>query len=357
MRKLMLAIVLLLAFLFLVDHFTEAQEVATTLQRGDWRWLTVALGVQGLWLLNVAASFRVIYRLLGMEEETTRLLPLAAAANFLNVIAPSMGMGGLAIFIVDGKRRQLPSGRVTTAAALYILLDFAAFVMVLALGLFVLFRRNQLSPAEVTASIILVAIASLIAALLYLGMRSADLLGRTLARLGRIVNAILRPFLRREYIATSKAHTFSREIAAGLQLAKANPKGWLLPGALALSNKALLIVILFLVFLAFKQPYTPSILVAGFSIGFLFLIVSPTPSGVGFVEPAMALALNSLNIPLGTAAVISLAFRGITFWAPLLVGMVAFRWASRQKARKRKIDIPLQPTSLPTQPERPPAAE
>lgn len=357
MRKLIFPIILLLAFLFLVNHLTEAQEVAATLQRGDWRWLTVALGVQGLWLLNVAASFRVIYRLLGMEEETTRLLPLAAAANFLNVIAPSMGMGGLAIFIVDGKRRELPSGRVTTAAALYILLDFAAFVMVLALGLFVLFRRNQLSPAEVTASAILVAIAALIATLLYLGMRSASLLGRALARLGSVLNAILRPFIRRDYIDTAKAHNFAKEVGAGLQLARANPKGWLLPSALALNNKALLILILFLVFLAFKQPYTPSILVAGFSIGFLFLIVSPTPSGVGFVEPAMALALNSLNIPLGTSAVISLAFRGITFWAPLLVGMVAFRWASRQPARTRAVDLPLQPPALQAQPKNPPTAE
>jgi uncharacterized protein (TIRG00374 family) len=202
-----------------------------------------------------------------------------------------------------------------------------------------------------------VGIAALIGTLLYLGMRSASLLGTALARLGRIVNAILRPFLRRDYIDTSKAHTFANEIAAGLKLAKAKPRGWLLPGALALSNKALLILILFLVFLAFKQPYTPSILVAGFSIGFLFLIVSPTPSGVGFVEPAMALALNSLNIPLGTAAVISLAFRGITFWAPLLVGMIAFRWASRQPEQTRSADLPLQTNPLPTQPDKPPAAD
>jgi uncharacterized protein (TIRG00374 family) len=357
MRKLIFPIILLLAFLFLVNHFAEAQDVLATFRHGDWRWLILAAGIQGLWLLNVAASFRFIYRLLGMHETMARLLPLAAAANFLNVIAPSMGVGGLAIFIVDGKRRELPSGRVTTAAALYVLLDFSAFLLVLTLGLIVLFERNQLSPAEVTASIILLGIAALIAVLLYLGMRSAVLLGRVLARLGALVNGVLRPVLRRDYLDTSRAHSFAHDIATGLQIARDNPRGWLMPGALALSNKSLLILILFLVFLAFRQPYTPSTLVAGFSVGFLFLIVSPTPSGVGFVEPAMTLALHSLKVPLASAAVIALAFRGITFWLPLAFGMLAFRWASRETSDGTKPALPIKGRPITTRAEEPPAIE
>lgn len=357
MRKLIFPIILLLAFLFLVNHYADAQDVLATFQHGDWRWLVLAAGIQGLWLLNVAASFRFIYRLLGMHETTARLLPLAAAANFLNVIAPTMGVGGLAIFIVDGKRRELPSGRVTTAAGLYILLDFSAFLLVLTLGLIVLFERNKLSPAEVTASLILLGIAVLIAALLYLGMRSATLLGRVLARLGGLVNRILRPVLRRDYLDISRAHSFAHDIASGLQIAKSSPKGWLMPGALALSNKALMILILFLVFLAFRQPYSPSMLVAGFSVGFLFLIVSPTPSGVGFVEPAMTFTLHSLRVPLASAAVIALAYRGITFWLPLSFGMLAFRWASRESSRRTKPALTIKGKSITPRAEKPPAIE
>ncbi len=357
MRKLILPVILLLAFLFLVNHYAAAQDVLATFRHGDWRWLILAAGIQCLWLVNVAASFRTIYRLLGMHETTVRLLPLAAAANFLNVVAPTMGVGGLAIFIVDGKRRELPSGRVTTAAGLYVLLDFSAFLLVLTLGLFVLFRRNQLSPAEVTASVVLVGIAALIAVLLYLGMRSSALLGGALARLGRLANAVLRPILRRDYLDVSRAHTFAHDISAGLQIAKENPRGWLMPGALALSNKALLILILFLVFLAFRQPYTPSTLVAGFSVGFLFLIVSPTPSGVGFVEPAMTLTLHSLRVPLGSAAVIALAYRGITFWLPLAFGLLAFRWASRETPHRDRISLSIKRESAPSGMEKPPAIE
>jgi hypothetical protein len=80
-----------------------------------------------------------------------------------------------------------------------------------------------------------------------------------------------------------------------------------------------------MMFLAFGTEISIGTLVAGFSIGYLFLIVSPTPAGVGFVEGGLTLALTSLSVPLGAAAVITLAYRGITFWLPLLLGMLAFR--------------------------------
>jgi uncharacterized protein (TIRG00374 family) len=57
----------------------------------------------------------------------------------------------------------------------------------------------------------------------------------------------------------------------------------------------------------------------------LFLIVSPTPSGLGVVEGAMAVALNTLRVNLGAAVLITMAYRGLTFWFPLGVGGVAFR--------------------------------
>ncbi len=108
MRRFLIALVLLLGLVFAVSRLTEVSDVLRTLRKGDWRWLALAVAVQAAWLLNVAASFRAIYRLLGVEEQIRRLVPLAAAANFVNVVAPAMGMGGMAVFVMDGRRRDLP---------------------------------------------------------------------------------------------------------------------------------------------------------------------------------------------------------------------------------------------------------
>jgi uncharacterized protein (TIRG00374 family) len=109
-------------------------------------------------------------------------------------------------------------------------------------------------------------------------------------------------------------------------LLRKKPKNLLLPAVLALSSKFLLMLVLYLVFLAFNVPVTFATLVAGFSIGNLFNIVSPTPSGIGIVEGTMALVLTSLHVPLAASTVVALVYRGIVFWLPLFLGMITFRW-------------------------------
>jgi hypothetical protein len=329
MRKLLVALVFLLAVYFVITRFTEAQQVAQTLQRGNLLWLLAAALLQITWLVNMAASYRAIYRALGVQEKIERLIPLTAAAFFVNLVAPVAGMSGLAVFITDARRRGQPVGRVSTASALLVLYDYAAFLIVLTLGLFILFRRNQLSGAEIVASLILVCIAAGLATLMYLGMRSAERLGRALAGIAGVVNRLARPFLHRDYLDVARAHEFAHDAAEGLHVARRTPENLLLPAALAMSSKAFMISILFFVFLAFRQPFSVTTLIAGFSIGYLFLIVSPTPSGIGFVEGALALVLTSLGVPLAAAVLISLAYRGITLWFPFAYGAVAIRWVSR----------------------------
>jgi len=80
-----------------------------------------------------------------------------------------------------------------------------------------------------------------------------------------------------------------------------------------------------MMFLAFGTPVTAGQLIAGFSIAYLFVIISPTPAGIGIVEGLLTFALNSLAVPIEAAAVITLAFRGYTFWLPFLLGMISFQ--------------------------------
>ncbi len=329
LRRFLLILAPVLGLPFILSRVTQLDQLWGTLLRGDMVWFLLAVALQGAWLFNTALSFQSIYRLLGIEDRLNHLLQVAAAANFMNIVMPSMGVGGMTVFLVDGQRRELPSGRVSAAVALYVLYDYLSFLMVLALGLFVLFRRNQLNAPEIAASLIFAVAALILAGMIYAAARNGRRLERLLTRLATAANRLLRPILKREYLSLDRARSFPREICAGLRELRRSPGSVLLPAALALSSKALLISILFLVFLAFRQPYQVGTLIAAFSIGYLFQIVSPTPSGVGFVEGAMTLALTSMEVPAAPAAVIALSYRGITFWLPLLYGMLAIRWVGR----------------------------
>jgi uncharacterized protein (TIRG00374 family) len=329
MRRVIILILIFLGIYFIFTWQVEAGEVVNTLKKGDLRWLILAVIVHLAYLLNIGASLRAIYNILGMEERIERLTLLAAAANFVVVVAPSAGMGGIAIFAADAQQRGHPTGRASTAAAVYVFFDYLATLVVVFLGLFILFQRNKLREEDVVATFILLCLALGLGTLLYLGMKSGERLGKALARIGSLANRITKPFLKREYFDLSKARGFGIEAAEGLHNARQSPGDLWLPFALGLSTKTLMMAILFLMFMAFNQPFSVGTLVAGFSVGYLFTIVSPTPSGIGFVETAMTLALTSLRVPLAAAALIVFGYRGFTLWLTMGYGMLAMRWVAK----------------------------
>ena len=325
MRRLLMAGVVLLGLALIWSQLAQVQLILDTLQRGNLLWLLLAVAAQQLWLFNTTLTYRAIYRLLDMRVSSRRLLPLVVTSNFVNVATPSAGMGGMAIFISDARRQNLSTPRVTIAGVLFILFDYFGFLCVLALGLLVLFRRGSLNPAEIAAALVLFATAFTLAGVLFLGARSGRRLEQMLVWGARVVNRALSPFIRRPYLSEERAHDFATEAAEGLRALRTDRRAYLLPAALSLVGKALLITILFLTFLAFEQPFSVGTLIAGFSMAFLFTIVSPTPSGIGVVETVLPSALTVLRVPAGTALVIALAYRGLTFWLPFAYGFVTLR--------------------------------
>ena len=106
MRKFIIALAILLGVIFIIGQLSEVQSIIETLQQGDWRFLIIAFLVQTVWLGNVALSYWAIYRLLNLSEKTFTLFNLAAAANFVNVVAPTAGMGGMAVFVSHARKES-----------------------------------------------------------------------------------------------------------------------------------------------------------------------------------------------------------------------------------------------------------
>jgi glycosyltransferase 2 family protein len=346
MRKLLAALALLLGVLFIISRFTELQSVVTVLKRGNLFFLGLALLVQMAWIYNLSAFYQAVYHVLGIEEKRTHFFRLVTAAYFITVVAPSAGLSAIAVFVSDAKRKGRSVPRVTVASVLYIWFEYIGNLAILILGLAELAHRNRLHWSEITASLILLAGALGISLLLYLGMKSATLLGSVLAWMAQAVNTIFYPFIRRTYLPVERAYTFSNEIAEGISILRVHPRWVYRPLLLALLNKGLLFLVLGLSFLAFGVPVDAGTLIAGLSIAQLFLIVSPTPAGIGIVEGILAVALRALGLALEDATVVTLAYRGFSFWVPLLVGMVTIRLVSHGKPILAAIQEETAPAAL-----------
>jgi uncharacterized protein (TIRG00374 family) len=330
MRKFIFILIGFLSAAFLYLSFGELESILETIQQGNLWFVLLALLLQFGWIIILGATYLALYRVLGLDGNVFKFSLMAAAANFVNTIAPSAGMGGTVVFISDAYRNEQSAGKATIASMLNLFLDYLAFLFVLTLGLIVLWRRNDLGPTEIAASGIIFAIAAGLGFLLYLGSRSAVALGNTLAKMAGFINRIARPFIHRDYLSEERAHEFAEEMADDLKSLPKKSKSLIKPMLYAFANKALMISILMVCFLSIDVPFTAGTIIGGFSIAYLFLIVSPTPSGIGIVEGIMPLALSSLRVPWSQAVIVTLAYRGITFWVPLGVGAIAFRTLNKE---------------------------
>ena len=94
---------------------------------------------------------------------------------------------------------------------------------------------------------------------------------------------------------------------------------------------------LYAMFLAFRTPVTVGPLLAGYAIGQMFVIIAPTPQGVGFVETLTPFVFARFGISGAVATVVVLAYRGLSFWLPLLVGFFLLQRLKSLGARERAL--------------------
>ncbi len=330
MRKFLIGMILFLGVIFLFTRFAEVRSIGQIIRDGHWYYLSLAFILEIIWILNGAFIFWLIYRNLGIQEKINTLILASSGAYFANVVAPTAGASGLAVFISTARRRGYSTGRTTTAGLLYLMLDYTGFILILGVGLFILFRRDTLTIPEIIASGVLVLFALIMAGIFVIGLRSEKTLTIILTWTARHINHFLKPFLKREVFQEETATNFAHDVSSGLHVMRQSPSDMIIPATLSFINKTLLLTILLLIFLAFNIPFTIGTLVAAFSIGYLFAIVSPTPAGIGTAEGALTLALSTMYIPMGSAVVITLAYRGVTFWFPLAFGGIALRMLEKR---------------------------
>lgn len=324
-RKIIYTIILGLTIFFVVRNFDELVIIINTLARANPAWLMAAVGAQLLWIVAIAGNLQSTYHLTGMRETLRRMVVLTAAGNFINVVAPSYGAGAMAVFIADGQQRNKPAGKITTASFLYLVYDYLGFMIVLSIGFFILEKRDLLGTALIGAAIFACSIGVSLIIGAVVGIFSSDHLDRLVVWFVRGINRLTKAVIKRALIDLDDAHAFGTDLANGLKEIRRSPGNLLQPIGWALGRKAMMMVMLYLVSLAYGSPFDLPTVVVSFAVSYLFTIASVTPSGVGFVEGAMSLIQVSMGIDPAKSVAIAIAYRGLTFWLILLYGFFAIR--------------------------------
>jgi len=323
-RRWLLPLAVLAFVVVVIARRTELDELARTLARGRWPWVAAAAALQCAYYLFYAALCHASFAVVGMRSRFREVLVVLLGSMFANVVVPSGGAAGAALFVDDAARRGESPARAAAGLLLAMTAILAALTLALSASLAWLARRHELQGLEVGGAAALVAmlLALLLPLALGLGLpralhallRGAAAAARGLCRLVRL------PGPGPDWAGRTAGEFVA--VADGLRARPARPLGLL---AIALGMTALDLATLAALFLAFREALRPGVVLAGYAFGILSWLLSPVPQGIGVVEGVMTLVYTSLGVRAGPAALIVLSFRGLTFWLPMLAGFVLLR--------------------------------
>ncbi|HRJ75186.1 MAG TPA: hypothetical protein PLX90_04265, partial [Anaerolineales bacterium] len=117
MKKLFVVFILFLGAIIVALSFSELETILLTLQKAHLRYFLLALVIQSIWFVTTGRMYQSIFHLLGIHDNVITLTRMATAATFINIVAPTGGAGGVALFASEARRRGHPTGKATVAAA------------------------------------------------------------------------------------------------------------------------------------------------------------------------------------------------------------------------------------------------
>ncbi|MEW6274429.1 MAG: lysylphosphatidylglycerol synthase transmembrane domain-containing protein [Bacillota bacterium] len=315
----------------IVVHFAEGKQVWQLLRQSNWWWIALAALWQLLLLLNQSALYGAAYRLTGLPEATGRLFLLVLAASFTAAAVPGGAFSGAGLMVYDAARRGLDTARAMLANVVFFLLDYLAFLLILALALFYLFFHGALQEYQLIATGILTAL--VLAGFLLLAFGSRKPAAGAFS--GNKPDKIGQPFplgslFRKKSAWAERFAGLAAQLAEAASALRADKPGLFRAALHALLMELIGLLQLEALFLAFGSHPAPGQLIAGYAVGVLFMIVSITPSGVGIMEGAMAAAYVSVGIPLSKATLVTFTYRALSFWLPVFAGFFVMRRVFRE---------------------------
>ncbi len=330
-----LLVVVFLIFVF--TRLTEIENLAQTLASGQWEWVLIAAALQVVYYLVVTAAYQAAFWTVEVKSRVAELMPVTFASIFINVAAPSANVSGMALWADDAARRGQSPARAAAGVLLHMIGELATFSVVCFLGMAYLFLQNNLQSYQVIGALMLLVMTGTVTGILGIGLWQPDRINKILSWMQRTSDSFAARWRRQPFLMRGWAETNAAEFIDASNAIARYPTRLLRMLGLIFIGHIVDLASLFALFLAFHNPVSLGVLVAGYAMGILFWIVSPIPQGIGVVEGVMPIVFASLSVPSAVATTVSLAFRGLTFWLPLSIGFVILRRVRTFGAEERSI--------------------
>lgn len=295
------------ALVLVVTHLTEEEEFLRLLNQINVSWLGLALLLQSGTYILQGIVWRVVVSAGGQGLSLGKSFELSLAMLFVDQALPSGGISGVAVVSGALSRLGMPRAVVASAVLVDVALYHLAYASCMAVALGVTLYHAYL-PGWVNAAMLVFLLVELgvVAFLIYLPSGGLSWVKTRLQRFTKLTRLL-------QWVEHAPAGSFKNHRVL----------------LLAFVMHALIFVLdAATIWVAARALGVTSSLggvFASFMISNLFRTIGIIPGGLGTFEAASVMALKSIGMPLSVGLSATLLFRGLSFWLPMIPGLICSR--------------------------------
>ncbi len=296
-------------------------------------WLVLALVIQ----VSVYFCFASVYwrslQLLGYRLPLRSLYGVAFVAIFLGRAFPMGGTTTFAFLLYQLRRRGVPDGTGAVTVTLDGFSYLIAFFAFLIGGFLYLFTHGELRVDDVL--VIVVLILAIMSLAMYIWGLSRDRSLLTRRALG--AKDWLARLFRRSWADTGLLKFIAELYEGGALISRDRPgfRQLVVLHMLALLLDCLTLLVLF--WSVGSWPHL-SVVLLGYSLAYFLSTLSSLPGGGGTFEATMAVTVTTLGVDQPIALSVTLLYRLLAFWIPLVITALVYRRVHYYRSAARKHD-------------------
>jgi uncharacterized protein (TIRG00374 family) len=289
------------------------------------RYVFLAVGSIVLALYFLSKSYLVVFKMNQLERKTWDLFKLNLIGKAANVVIPTAGLSQALVYVADANKRGDSKAKTVSSVLVTYISDYTSIALFLTFSILYLRAVDIVIPhVVITAAIFIVLTVGVYSLAYFAGKESKRLEGFIFYTSTKLEN-LLYFFTKKPFPVAENANNLYREFRGVNKAILADPKDWLLSIFYASMYHLFSVFSLFFIFTSLGMHPLIRIIIAAYSIGAVFIVISPTPNGIGFVEGGMYLVFTTLEIPATIATTAVMIYRGFSFWIPLIIGAFLYQ--------------------------------
>lgn len=331
----LIVLILFLAFGFYIkSNLLEIRQTLNiTVQAMTFKMLfSFVLGLASFGL--VVLNLQKIYLMVGIKKSFFSLLRLYLSALATGVVLPFLGLSGPLVFIEDAKKQGYSKAKALAAALIYLFNDYLAISILLILNFFGFLAMGFVKLQVMIPIVLFLILTGAGGFVIFWTSAQRGRLRTIIVRLANNFSGIFRKIFRGSVEPKIIAEKLLDEFYIVSKILKKDKSHHNTIIMFALFVHLVRIVALYFVFGSLGIWLEPQVLLAGYLVGTVLVVISPTPNGIGFVEGGMLLVFSSLGVSSSLAGTATIIYRGFQFWLPFFAGLFLMQHKQLQNLRE-----------------------